>query len=131
MHDIGFVPNRTAISLKKNKKDRIGLLCHGPLYSHTSTALEKLNHYFLGSQKSVEIHMSNEGELCKAIKDMMGNRVDSLIIILSPMLPNFGGSQGFFLTIPLRKGLPHFGFGWTRDLDSGFSISIPCQVATQ
>jgi DNA-binding LacI/PurR family transcriptional regulator len=35
MHEIGFVPNRTAISLKKNKKDRIGILCHGPLYSHT------------------------------------------------------------------------------------------------
>jgi len=61
MYEIGFVPNRTAISLKKNKKDRIGILCHGPLYSHTSIALEKLNHYFLSSQKSVEIHMSNEG----------------------------------------------------------------------
>ena len=33
--------------------------------------------------------MSNEGELCQVVKDMMGNRVDSLIIILSPMLPKF------------------------------------------
>ncbi len=113
MHEIGFVPNRTAISLKKNKKDRIGLLCHGPLYSHTSAALEKLNHYFLGSQKSVEIHMSNEGELCRAVKDMMGDRVDSLIIILSPMLPNFGEPDLKEKSLtPFLRAVPHFFYNF-------------------
>ena len=119
MHNIGFVPNRTAISLKKNKKDRIGLLCHGPLYSHTSTALEKLNHYFLGSQKSVEIHMSNQGELCQAVKDMMGNRVDSLIIILSPMLPNFGESDLRDKSLaPFLRAVPHFFYNFPFDVHS-------------
>ena len=109
MHEIGFVPNRTAISLKKNKKDRIGILCHGPLYSHTSIALEKLNHYFLSSQKSVEIHMSNEGELFNSVKEMMGHRVNSIIIIMSPMLPNFGelDLRDKSLT-PFLKAVPHF-----------------------
>ena len=73
MHEIGFVPNRTAISLKKNKKDRIGILCHGPLYSHTSKhwKIKSLLSQFL---KSVEIHMSNEGELFNSIKEMMGHK---------------------------------------------------------
>lgn len=109
MDEIGFVPNQTAISLKKNKKERIGLLCHGPLYSHTSIALEKLNHYFLNSQKSVEIHISNEGELCESVKEMMGRRVNNIIIILSPMLPNFGESdlKDDSLT-PYLSAVPHF-----------------------
>ena len=117
MHQMGFVPNRTAISLKKNKKDRIGILCHGPLYSHTSTALEKLNHYFLNSQKSVQIHMSNQGELCKAVKEMMGHRVNSIIIILSPMLPNFGEDdlRENSLT-PFLSAVPHFFYNFPFDV---------------
>ena len=113
MHEIGFVPNRTAISLKKNKQERIGILCHGPLYSHTSTALEKLNHYFLSSEKSVEIHMSKEGELCKSVKEMMGHRVESIIIILSPMLPNFGelDLREKSLT-PFLTAVPHFFYNF-------------------
>ena len=113
MNEMGFVPNRTAISLKKNKKDHIGLLCHGPLYSHTSAALEKLNHYFLGSQKSVEIHMSNEGDLCESVKEMMGHRVNSLIIIMSPMLSNFGevDLSGKSIT-PFLSAVPHFFYNF-------------------
>jgi LacI family transcriptional regulator len=119
MHEIGFVPNRTAISLKKNKKDRIGILCHGPLYSHTSIALEKLNHYFLSSQKSVEIHMSNQGELCNAVKEMMGHRVNRIIIILSPMLPNFGEEDLREKSLtPFLSAVPHFFYNFPFDVHS-------------
>ena len=90
MDEIGFVPDRTAISLRKEKRNTVGLLCHGPLYSHTLTALEKLNHYFLESEKSVEMHISSEGGLTQAIRELMGQRVESIIILLSPMLENFG-----------------------------------------
>ena len=109
MDDLGFVPNRTAISLRKKKEARVGLLCHDPLYSHTSTALEKLNHYFLDSEKSVEIHMSGSGGLGHAIREMMGHRVDNIIILLSPMLPNFGENdlQDNSL-IRLLRAVPHF-----------------------
>ena len=119
MHEIGFVPNRTAISLKKNKKDRIGILCHGPLYSHTSIALEKLNHYFLSSQKSVEIHMSNQGELCNAVKEMMGHRVNRIIIILSPMLSNFGEEDLREKSLtPFLSAVPHFFYNFPFDVHS-------------
>ncbi len=90
MDEIGYVPDRTAISLRKEKRDTIGLLCHGPLYSHALVALEKLNHYFLQSGKPVEIHVSSEGDLTEAIRKMMGRRVEKIIILLSPMLKNFG-----------------------------------------
>ena len=46
MDDLGFVPDRTATSLKKDSRKKVGLLCHGPLYSHILTAIEKLNHHF-------------------------------------------------------------------------------------
>ena len=50
MDDLGFVPDRTATSLKKDSRKKVGLLCHGPLYSHILTAIEKLNHHFLDQQ---------------------------------------------------------------------------------
>lgn len=90
MDELGFVPDRTAISLRKVNRNTVGLLCHGPLYSHTLVALEKLNHYFLQSKKSVEMHVSSAGGLTEAIREMMGHRVESIIIFLSPMLENFG-----------------------------------------
>ena len=90
MDEIGFVPNRTAISLRKKNQGRVGLLCHGPLYSHTLSALEKLNHYFLGSDQILQMHVSAEGSLTDAIRELMGHRVDTIVIFISPMLDNFG-----------------------------------------
>ena len=46
MDELGFVPDRTATSLKKDSRKKVGILCHGPLYSHILTAIEKLNHHF-------------------------------------------------------------------------------------
>ena len=90
MEEIGYVPDRTAISLRKEKRNTVGLLCHGPLYSHTLVALEKLNHYFLATGKPVEISVSPKGGLTEAIRTMMGDRVESIIILLSPILEDFG-----------------------------------------
>lgn len=90
MDELGFVPDRTATSLKKVSRKKVGLLCHGPLYSHTLSAIEKLNHHFLEQEIPVEIHISSEGGLADGIRDLMGQRVESLIILLSPMTRNFG-----------------------------------------
>ena len=89
MDDLGFVPDRTATSLKKDKRKTVGLLCHGPLYSHVLTAIEKLNHHFLDQGIPVEMHMSAEGGLAEGLRDLMGQRVESLIVLLSPMTRNF------------------------------------------
>ena len=53
--------------------------------------------------------MSNEGELFNSVKEMMGHRVNSIIIIMSPMLPNFGelDLRDKSLT-PFLKAVPHF-----------------------
>ena len=32
MDDIGYVPDRTAISLRKENRKSIGIVCHGPLH---------------------------------------------------------------------------------------------------
>ena len=90
MDDLGFVPDRTAISLKKDRRKKVGVLCHGPLYSHILTAIEKLNHHFLEQHISVEMNMSSEGGLADGFRDLMGQRVESIIILLSPMTLNFG-----------------------------------------
>ena len=89
MFDLGFVPDRKATSLKKDRRKTVGLLCHGPLYSHVLTAIEKLNHHFLNQDITVEMHMSAEGGLAEGLRDLMGLRVDSLIVLLSPMTRNF------------------------------------------
>jgi len=89
MDDLGFVPDRTATSLKKDKRKTVGLLCHGPLYSHILTAIEKLNHHFLDQDIPVEMHISAEGGLADGLRDLMGQRVESLIVLLSPMTRNF------------------------------------------
>ena len=67
----------------------MGLLCHGPLYSHILTAIEKLNHHFLDQGIPVEMHISAEGGLAEGLRDLMGQRVESLIVLLSPMTRNF------------------------------------------
>ena len=37
------------------------------------------------------MHISSEGELTEAVREeLMGHRVESLIILISPMLENFG-----------------------------------------
>ena len=90
MDDLGFVPDRTAISLKKDRRKKVGVICHGPLYSHILTAIEKLNHHFLEQHISVEMNMSSEGGLADGFRDLMGQRVESIIILLSPMTLNFG-----------------------------------------
>ena len=36
------------------------------------------------------MHISSEGELTEAVRALMGHRVESLIILISPMLENFG-----------------------------------------
>ena len=89
MDELGFVPDRTAVSLKKDSRKKIGLLCHGPLYSHILTAIEKLNHHFLKQNIPVEMHISSEGGLVDGLRDLMGQRVESLIVLLSPMTRNF------------------------------------------
>jgi LacI family transcriptional regulator len=89
MDDLGFVPDRTATSLKKDSRKKVGLLCHGPLYSHILTAIEKLNHHFLDQGIPVEMHISAEGGLAEGLRDLMGQRVESLIVLLSPMTRNF------------------------------------------
>ena len=48
MDDIGYVPDRTAISLRKENRKSIGIVCHGPLYSHMLVALEKVKSLFFG-----------------------------------------------------------------------------------
>ena len=117
MDDIGFVPDRTAISLRKEKRNTVGLLCHGPLYSHTLTALEKLNHYFLESEKSVEMHISSEGGLTQAIRELMGQRVESIIILLSPMLENFGVQDLRDESLhKLLRVVPHFIYNFPFDV---------------
>ena len=68
----------------------MGVICHGPLYSHILTAIEKLNHHFLEQHISVEMNMSSEGGLADGFRDLMGQRVESIIILLSPMTLNFG-----------------------------------------
>jgi len=90
MDELGFVPDRTATSLKKDSRKKVGILCHGPLYSHILTAIEKLNHHFLDQEIPVEMHISAEGGLADGLRDLMGQRVESLIILLSPMTRNFG-----------------------------------------
>ncbi len=90
MDDLGFVPDRTATSLKKDRRKTVGLLCHGPLYSHILTAIEKLNHHFLDQDIPVEMHISAEGGLAEGLRDLMGQRVESVILLLSPMTRNFG-----------------------------------------
>ena len=89
MDDLGFVPDRTAVSLKKDSRKKVGLLCHGPLYSHILTAIEKLNHHFLDQGIPVEMHISAEGRLAEGLRDLMGQRVESLVVLLSPMTRNF------------------------------------------
>ena len=67
--------------LKKDRRKKVGVLCHGPLYSHILTAIEKLNHHFLELQHiSVEMNMSSEG-LADGFRDLMGQRVESIIIL--------------------------------------------------
>ena len=117
MDDIGFVPNRTAISLRKKKQGRVGLLCHGPLYSHTLTALEKLNHYFLGSDQSLQIHVSADGGLADAVRELMGSRVDSIIILMSPMLENFGVKDLDDKALhKLLQAVPHYIYNFPFDV---------------
>lgn len=87
--ELGFVPDRTAVSLKKDSRKKVGLLCHGPLYSHILTAIEKLNHHFLEQNIPIELHISSEGGLSDGLRDLMGQRVESVIILLSPMTRNF------------------------------------------
>jgi len=89
MDDLGFVPDRTAVSLKKDSRKKVGILCHGPLYSHILTAIEKLNHHFLDQGIPVEMHISAEGRLAEGLRDLMGQRVESLVVLLSPMTRNF------------------------------------------
>ena len=67
----------------------MGLLCHGPLYSHILTAIEKLNHHFLDQGIPVEMHISAEGGLAEGLRDLMGQRVECVIVLLSPMTRNF------------------------------------------
>ena len=89
MDDLGFVPDRTAVSLKKDSRKKVGVLCHGPLYSHILTAIEKLNHHFLEQDIPIEMHISAEGGLSDGLRDLMGQRVENVIILLSPMTLNF------------------------------------------
>ena len=88
MDDLGFVPDRTAISLKRSKK-KSGSPMSRASYSHILTAIEKLNHHFLEQHISVEMNMSSEGGLADGFRDLMGQRVESIIILLSPMTLNF------------------------------------------
>ena len=90
MDELGFVPDRTAISLRKVNRNTVGLLCHGPstpirLSPSKSSIIISCN-----QKKSVEMHVSSAGGLTEAIREMMGHRVESIIIFLSPMLENFG-----------------------------------------
>lgn len=89
MDRLGYVPDRTAVSLKKHARSTIGIVCHGPLYSHMLVATEKLNHYLLGNRVPVEMRISAEEGLAGAVRDLMGGRVEQVVILLSPMTRNF------------------------------------------
>ncbi len=117
MDDIGYVPDRTAISLRKENRKSIGIVCHGPLYSHMLVALEKLNHYFLDSEESIEMHISSEGELTEAVRALMGHRVESLIILISPMLENFGIRDLKDVNLhKLLRAVPHLIYNFPFDV---------------
>jgi DNA-binding LacI/PurR family transcriptional regulator len=48
-----------------------------------------LNHHFLEQNIPIELHISSEGGLSDGLRDLMGQRVESVIILLSPMTRNF------------------------------------------
>ena len=90
MDEIGYVPDRTAISLRKKKKEPPWVFFAMVLSIPTPlVALEKLNHYFLVENRW-KYRSVPRGGLTEAIRTMMGDQVESIIILLSPILEDFG-----------------------------------------
>ena len=108
INELGYVPDKTAIALKKSPKNFTGIIYHGPLHSHILIAIQKLTHHFNNNNISVKIVISRENGLKDGIQDLMGYRVQKIVILLSSLIEDFSKSDleqksmyPFFNAIPI------------------------------
>ncbi len=77
----GYVPYSSAQHLSKTKRHTIGLIYHGNFFSHILTAVQYLNSYFYKEKIAVSLKMTSAATLKEAIKELLGERVEKIIII--------------------------------------------------
>jgi len=117
MEELGYVPDKAATALKKSSRDLIGIIYHGPLHSHILVAIQKLNHYYHENNFAVKIVISQENSLKAAIEDLMGDRVQKIIILLSSMTKKFSGDDLTEAgTQSLLKVIPHIIYNFPFDV---------------
>jgi LacI family transcriptional regulator len=81
IEQFGYVPHSSARQLSKTKNDTIGLIYHGNFFSHISKAVEYLNDFFYTEKVPVNLKMTSSLALKETIKELLGNRVNKIIII--------------------------------------------------
>ena len=79
----GYVPSRSAVALQSGARERIGILCAGPLYSHLTEAFNRFTGAFHASPKGLEIAIVPHADLVRGFQELLGRGVSRLLWIQS------------------------------------------------